>query len=210
MRITPRDIQLLYWINAVGYVNVSQIATRMGASEKAAYRRCKLLVDHGYLKHNPYIFHQKGIYRITKQAALLCGTPLPVVKMVCLGSYDHHIQVTDFSLALAKKHDCDYIPNRLNRHLNDCTGVGISGHHVDSVLHLDDKTIAIDFEFNLHSKKARASVMASLMRQFDYDEIWYICGNTTIQKQAQAYQKSMPFLKVILLDELMKRDNTTT
>ena len=200
IRITPRDQELLTWINAAGFVSNDHISMWLGVATQTAYRRTRLLVQHQYLRHEKVLANEKGVYTATLNAKYLCGFNVPLLKKFPLGSFKHDLLVTSVCLSLAKQHHCSYTTERELRHEKGQEGVGIRGHTADGILHLtNDKDYAIEVELNAKGLARREKIMKHYQRSFAFEEVWYFCGSTRIAKHMVSYKSKLPFLKVFLL-----------
>lgn len=195
MRLTPRDLQLLAWMNSVGYVSIDHISTWMGVAKSTAYLRMKKMLDQEYVTHDRIFCGLPGVYRVSQLGVQACGSDLPSVRKVAIGSYHHDLAVTTLSLELSKIYQSDYVPERQIRHQEGVTGFGKTGHTPDSVLMLGEKKIAIELELNKKGKKRRDAIVGHYMKSFSYDEVWYFCGHKEIKKHMDDYQSQAPFLK---------------
>lgn len=203
IRVTQRDINLLNWINAVGFVSIEQICLRLNVSPKTAYSRIKKLTDNGYLTHERIFWGLPGVYRTTKLGVQLCGSILPPLRKITLGSYHHDIAATKLSLLLANTHNCEYIPERMLRHQNGLNGIGVAGHTPDSVLLKDGKKIALELELNKKGARRRSKIMSHYMKDFSFDEVWYFCSTLEIKNQIQESASQLSFLKTFLVDDYL-------
>jgi len=135
----------------------------------------------------------------------LCGSSLPPLRKIMLGSYHHDIATTKLSLILAKTHDSKYIPERMLRHLNGLEGIGVVGHTPDSVLLKDGKKIAVEIELNKKGTLRRSKIMKHYMKNFDFDEVWYFCSNKEIKSLVEQSASKLSFLKTFLLSDYLNK-----
>ena len=142
-----RDREILNWVNAVGFANIEQIMRRFKLKQAPAYRRVKKILEAKYLNHR-YVFHgEKGVYTVTAKGRLLCGSELPHLKKIQIGSYYHDLKMISLSLDLIEKYGCEFLSDRQLRHQYGTGIVGRRGHIPDGVLVFDDeKQIAIELE----------------------------------------------------------------
>ncbi len=203
LRLTVRDLRLLAWINAVGFVCIDHIAAWMKVAKSTAYVRMKKLVDQEYLIHERIFCGIPGVYRVTRHGVQVSGSELPPLRKVAVGSYHHDISVTELSLKLSKKYQTHYIPERELRHLDGLDSIGKTGHTPDSVLVLDDKKIAIELELNKKGRKRRDKIIAHYMKTFAYDEVWYFCSTNEVKNQINKYVEKAPFLKTFHVSEAL-------
>lgn len=203
IRLTDRDLRLLAWINAVGFVCIDHIATWMKVAKSTAYVRMKKMVDQEYLTHERIFCGIPGVYRVTRRGVQVSGSELPPLRKVVVGSYHHDISVTELSLKLSKKYQARYIPERELRHLDGLEAFGKAGHTPDSVLVLGDKKIAIELELNKKGRKRRDKIMSHYMKAFAYDEVWYFCSTSEVKNQINKYIEQAPFLKTFHVSEAL-------
>ena len=203
LRLTPRDLSLLYWINSVGFVSIDQIAQKLKISQPTAYIRSKKLVVHHYLLHERIFHAVAGIYRVSPEGVQVSGSPLPALRKVSLASYHHDLLVTTLSLRLLDRFGSSYIPERELRHGNGLDRFGKTGHTPDSVLVLDAKRIAIEVELSKKSQRRRDEIFNFYLKNFDYQEVWYFCGDREIENQLKSFLEKAPFIKTYPLQAFL-------
>lgn len=195
LRLTPRDLDLLYWINSVGFVSIDHIAQKLKISQPTAYIRTKKLVTHRYLLHERIFHAAAGIYRVTLEGSQVSGSPLPALRKVSLASYHHDLLVTTLSLRLLDRFGGCYVPERELRHGDGLDRFGKSGHTPDSVLLFATKKIAIEVELSKKAKRRRGEIFNYYLKNFDYQEVWYFCGNKEIETQLKPFLEKASFIK---------------
>lgn len=208
IRLTPRDLNLLRWINSVGFVTINQIAQRLKISHPTAYVRAKKLVFHEYLLHERIFHGAAGIYRVTHEGVQVCGSPMPSLRKVSLGSYHHDLLVTSLSLRLLDKFGGCYVPERELRHGDGLDCFGRKGHTPDSVFLLNDKKIAVEVELSKKSKRRRNEIFNYYLKNFNYQEVWYFCGNKEIEGQLKPFLEKANFVKAYQLQEFLNAKET--
>ncbi len=156
---------------------------------------------HRYLLHERIFHGVAGIYRVTHEGAQVSGSPLPALRKVSLASYHHDLLVTTLSLRLLDRFDGYYIPERELRHGDGLDRFGKTGHTPDSVLLLEAKKIAIEVELSKKSKRRRDEIFNYYLKNFDYREVWYFCGNREIENQLKPFLEKTPFIKTHQIQE---------
>lgn len=208
IRLTPRDLNLLRWINSVGFVTINQIAQRLKISHPTAYVRAKKLVFHEYLLHERIFHGAAGIYRVTYEGVQVSGSPLPPLRKVSLGSYHHDLLVTSLSLSLLERFGGCYVPEREIRHGDGLDCFARKGHTPDSVFLLNGKKIAIEVELSKKAKRRRSEIFNYYLKNFDYQEVWYFCGDKEIEGQLKPFLEKANFVKTYQLQEFLNDKET--
>ncbi len=162
---------------------------------------------HRYLLHERIFHVVAGIYRVTHEGAQVSGSPLPALRKVSLASYHHDLLVTTLSLRLLDRFDGYYIPERELRHGDGLDRFGKTGHTPDSVLLLEAKKIAIEVELSKKSKRRRDEIFNYYLKNFDYREVWYFCGNREIENQLKPFLEKAPFIKTHQIQEFLSKES---
>jgi hypothetical protein len=198
IRLTQRDLQLIQWVNSIGFVTIHHIAQYLKIAKPTAYARIHKLTSHGYLIHE-HIFHgAAGIYRVTQTGVQVSGSELPPLRKVSLATYRHDLQVIDLSFKLLQRYGGEFIPERQLRHDKGIYGFGSATHMPDGALQLGDKQIAIECELTKKSKRRIEKIIGHYMKTFDYSEVWYFCGSEEAKRQIGAIANSVAFIEVFL------------
>lgn len=197
--ITRRDVDLLNWINGVGFVNIDQITTRYKISRETAYARLRKLVAHNYLLHERLLQNKPGHYRVTKEGAEFNPLGLKPVRYISLGKYQHTKLIVDLSLKLAEKYHAQFITERELRLDMECDGVGHRGHLSDGVLEFEDKSVAIEVELTTKGRRRLRKIMTAYLSNFSFDEVWYFCGSQEVMNLVESQSNGNKFVKTFLL-----------
>ena len=91
MRVTERDIDILRWINSVGFANIEHIVSRYEISKPTAYARLKKLTDEELLAHEYHLHSHPGHYRVTRDGTKLSDDHLLPLNKVKFATYKHEI-----------------------------------------------------------------------------------------------------------------------
>ena len=193
MKVQDRDLRLLRWINEVGFVESRHIAFFMAVSLRTAEIRVKKLIDAGFLARSRIFHGMAGACHLTRSGVQLCGSELPALRRINLGSYQHDLTVLDLSLELLKYRGGHYSYERVLRHEVGKHSIGDRGHLPDGVLSdANGKSIAIEVELSQKGRHRLESIFNhhSLSIPFDYDELWYFCGQAHVERLLQPIVKS--------------------
>ncbi len=204
LRLTARDLALLYWINSVGFVTIEQIALRLKIAKPTAYIRAKKLVTHGYLLHERIFHGMAGIYRVTRLGVQVSGSALPPLNRVSLASYHHDILVTTLSLHLINRWGGKIIPERELRHGDGLDVFGKKGHTPDGIFLLKDHKMAIEVELSKKGKRRRNQIFHYYLKNFEYQEVWYFCGSSDIQRQMLPFLEKASFIKTYSIGDFLQ------
>ncbi len=199
MRLTKRDLKLMRFINRFGFVEIGHICAYLDTSPVTAYARLRKLIHFGYLQHD-FVFHGcHGVYRVTRKGTTASGDTLPPLKRIAINQYHHDLKVVSLSLQLIKMHGGDFVTERQLRRDDGILPIGHKGHISDGVLLKDDKRIAIEVELNRKGKRRREKIFNQHVKNFDFDEIWYFCGDEAIYRQVEPYTEKGDLIKCLRL-----------
>jgi hypothetical protein len=193
------NIDILNWINNFGFVEATDIANTFNLKLESTYLRLRKLVSLNYLQSEKIIYGTNTIYYLTKSGKKISQNPLPILKKINLATYYHNLMLVKISPILTKQYNAQFVTERQLKHERK-----IKGHISDGLLLYDNKKIAIELELSTKNKKRRDSIMKFYLRNFEFDEIWYICKNLEIKKQLLPFTDKMFFLKIFELDDLLK------
>lgn len=207
LRLTTRDVNLLNWINSIGFVTIEHIAQKLNVAHSTAYIRIKKLVNHHYLVHERIFHAVPGIYRVSHEGVQVSGSLLPPLRKISLASYHHDLLVISLSLNLLNRFGGSYVPERTIRHGDGTECFGKTGHTPDGVLVLDTKKIALEVELSKKSKRRLNEIFNHYLKNFDYKEVWYFCGHQEIATQLHPFLEKAAFVKVYLLQSFLNKEN---
>ena len=202
-RLTPRDITLLIWINHFGFVTIKHIATWLGVALPTAYGRTQKLVAQGYLFHERLFHGVSGIYRVSQTGVALSDSALPPLRRVSLATYRHDLMVVELSMALVAKYGGRFIPERVLRHEAGIPYIGQHGHVSDGDFILDDKRIAIEVELSVKSNHRIDLILKHYRSNFNYQEVWYFCGNKYVMNKMRKKTADYSFIKCFDLSDFI-------
>lgn len=201
MKITKRDIEILNFINEMGYCKVIQIGKRFSLKTPRVYKIMKRLREEGLAIHKRIYFYEGGVLRLTRQGAAY--TSLPAFDHIAKGTYDHQLLVVDVYLVLREKYlTATWISERVLRQDKPQYGIGKMKHISDGFLIFNEKKIAIELELTMKKKERLERIIRSYGSQTIVDEVWYICGPGALQGVKAIAQKKS-FIKVLSLKELL-------
>lgn len=208
IRLKPRDIDLMRWMNDVGFVTLGHIMAYLGIAKTTAFTRCRKLVLHGYLQTHRVFHQQAGVYSVTRQGCQACDSTLPPLHDINLSTYYHDLQVTSLLLALKSHYQCAIEPERFIRHRFSQQGAGWKGHIPDGVLLLPEegriKRVAIELELSAKSKQRRTKIFDFYVKSFDYDAVWYFCPTPAALKSLSPYLSRASHFKGVVLTDWVK------
>jgi len=204
VRLMQRDLELMRWINDCGFVTTDQIRRRLSVGRSTAYDRVYKLVQRKMLLHESVFHHQPGVYRVTAEGVRVCGSPLPSLRRLAIGSFKHDLQVIDLNLSLCERWGGQFVTERQLRHKAGQKGVGNNGHLNDGLLILPDKRVAIEVELSAKGKSRLARIFEHHYQNTVVDETWYFCGDASIQRSINAFAEKVNFIRVHLLDAFIK------
>lgn len=203
VRLTKRDLDLLCWINRFGFVTARLVAQFLKVSLSVVYRRLAKLMRHHYLYHQSIYFGLAGVYRVTQLGVAVSKSPLSALRSIPQASYHHDLSVVELSMELCTRFNAQFISERQLRHRAGSKGVGQRGHFCDGVLVCGEKRIAIEVELTKKGKRRREQIMQHYLKSFEYEAVWYFCGNQEVENHLTPFLKTMPFLKRYRLSDFM-------
>lgn len=98
MKLTPRDIEILQFINEFGFCEMPQINQRFNLRRPRNYQVINKLVRHNLLQHEHIFYRRHGLFRLTQSGARF--TPLPPLHRVPLANYHHDLTLLNLYLKL--------------------------------------------------------------------------------------------------------------
>lgn len=200
VRITSRDIEILRWINRLGFLNIDQIATHFHISKPTAYARLRKLVKGQYLTHEYCLHSEPGVYRVTRLGADIADDPIPPLKELRLGSFKHDTVVASVMIRLATKYNCEVTTERELRRNTPFKKRERKTHFPDGLLNLPDKKVAIEVELTSKSSWRLKDIIFQHHCNFTYDEVWYFCGSKAVEKKVREHSGSTDVIQVFDLD----------
>jgi hypothetical protein len=186
------------WINGLGYVDIEHISKKLNIKSTTAYHRLRKLVLSEYIIYERIFYGRNGIYRVTSKGVKAAQDQVSAIRRVNLAKYEHDLIVVGISLELLKKYEnANFIPERRLKHSLRTMGISSKGQHIcDGVLAVNNKKIALEIELSSKGRIRRESIIKYYTKKFEYDEIWYICGNDLIKKQLFPLIQHRPFIKI--------------
>ena len=201
MRLTKRDINWLKAINGFGFVDIDYLISIANIHRSVIYRRLRKLISADYLCHEWLLHGKPGIYRATKLGTEISHDVLPPIKKIALATCEHHLKVANLSSVLLKKFGGEFITERHLRHQAGLSGVGQKTHMCDGALILPDKRIAIEVELTPKSKCRLEKIINHYRKDFQYQEVWYFCGNNEVRNKIETAASNTRFIKCLNLNE---------
>ncbi len=196
MIFTPRDAEILRWINGHGFATARQVADWLDVRHQTAHRRLKLLTDSGYLRSDR-VGHNLLALRLTKAGVTQCGDDLPSLKTIRFGSFHHDLQLIDLATELTRNTGGNFTTERRLRQERGMIGIGIHGHVPDGLLKLDGKPpIAIELELSTKGWHRLQSILSAYAADFDIGEVWYFAGNEALRRRLERAAEGCAIVRV--------------
>lgn len=203
IQITQRDMKLLRWINAVGYVQIKHIAHYLQVSLPTAYERMQKLIHSHFVVHHQLFHGEPGVYRVTHEGVKLSFSPMPPLRRVNLATYRHDLMVLTVSQSLLKQYGGVFLSERQLRHEAGILKFNANEHMSDGLLVYDDSRIAIEVELTKKSKQRLEKIIHYYLKRFDVKEVWYLCGDKAVRKQIDMMVQGKSFFRVMGLDAVL-------
>lgn len=205
MRLTNRDLQLMVWINQMGFATINQIQAWLGVAQSTAYGRLKKLTQHGFLMHENLLQAKPGFYRVSTMGAEISGSELPPLRHINMGTLVHDVKLVRLSQVLLKRFGGEYISERQLRHHEGKFGFGESSHIPDGELFFENKRVAIELELSKKGKRRLEKIFTQYVKSFNYHEVWYFCGSLAVQQSIEPFAKQHHFIQIFPLDEFLTK-----
>ena len=202
MKITKRDIEIIKFINEVGFCLTPHLCQRFSIKYWRLYKIMRRLIVAGLVVHKRTFHGQPGVYFLTKEGAGF--TDLPVVDKVSYAIYEHQVMLTSVILKLVKKYpDANWISERQLIHEKFYDGIGKRGHISDGIFQFPDgKQVAIEVELSSKGKHRIERILKFYAAQLAIKEVWYFCAKGVIPVITALADKK-PFVKVHSVDEFL-------
>ena len=196
MIFTPRDAEILRWINGHGFATGRQVADWLGIRYQSIHPRLRFLTEAGYLTANR-VGHNLLALRLTSAGVIRCGDDLSPLKTIRFGSFQHDLQLTDLATRLTRETGGHWATERRLRQQRALKGVGIHGHVSDGLLKLDgQQPIAIELELSTKGWHRLQSILQAYAADFDIGEVWYFAGNETLRRRLERAADGYAFVRV--------------
>ena len=147
-----------------------------------------------------------GIYRVTRQGVNASGSPYPPLRNIILSKYHHDLSIVDVSLVLSQQSEGYFQTERELRLAHWGNKIGGTGHLSDGQFVTKERSIAIEVELHKKGQRRRDGIMKHYLKNFEINEVWYLCGTAAIQKLMEEYRLNMPYLKVMLLESFLSQE----
>jgi len=202
MRMTKRDMEVLKFINDVGYCTAVQLARRFGLNMRWMYKLMKRLVNGGLVGHTRIYFKNPGVYFLTLQGSRF--TSLSMIDGISKGVYDHQLMLVDLVIKLREVYpDSTMVCERHLKQQKFQYGIGKLGHIADGVLIFpDDKKVAIELELSMKGKQRLEKIFRAYGAQLNISEVWYFCVDE-VRRGVSALSERKSFIKVFSLKEFL-------
>ncbi|MDH3665085.1 MAG: hypothetical protein OEU92_34570 [Alphaproteobacteria bacterium] len=201
MIFSPRDAQILRWINGHGFATGRQVADWLGVRYQSIHPRLKFLTDAGYLR-SQRVGHNLLALRLTKAGVTRCGDDLPPLRAIRFGSFFHDLQLIDLATKLTKQTGGQFTTERRLRQERGFKGVGLPTHIPDGLLKLDGKPpIAIELELSTKGWQRLQNILQAYAADFSLGEVWYFAGNDALRRRLESAAEGYAFVRVFSFAE---------
>ena len=178
MQITPRDRDMLQWINGHGFVTVAQAAQWMGVHYQTAQRRIGKLCQALHLKRQRFEFGQPRVHWLSETGWIASNDQLTPLRNVNRITYLHDLTLVDVAQCLVDETGGTFVPERRLKESLLSRGRRVAGHLPDGILYLDqEKPIAVELEMSTKNPKKLRNIISSYSTNSNISEIWYYVTN---------------------------------
>lgn len=203
LRLTSRDLDLFRWINAMGFVTLDHVAQYWNVHSTTAHKRLKKHLEHEFLNQER-LTYDHAIYYLTRRGVDISDSVLPPLRQISLSSYRHDLFVVSLSLQLMKHYGGQFISERELRQRQGMQVFGGHTHISDGDFLYQEKRFAIEVELNKKSEHRREKIFHHYQKQFEYDAVWYFCGNQEVKNQLIPYAEKVDWLKLYDLNAFLQ------
>ena len=204
VQLTERDINLLHWINGLGFIDIEHAKTKLNIDKSTAYKRLKKLVDNNYLIYEKIFFNSPGVYRLSKKGFQSSNDDLSPLARINIAKYNHDITVAKVALFLTNKYsEKSFISERRIRRFRSQNNFNEKGHICAGCITIGNQKIALEIELSGKSRHRREAIIKYYTRAFEYDQIWYIYATDAIKKQILPLISRRKFIKLVPLESLI-------
>lgn len=197
MKLTARDIALLWWINSFGFVTVLQIAKWMNVDFSTAARRVRLLIKARLLRRIKSEILSASPIILTADGVLAAGDSLPPLKGVRAGEFRHDSLLVDVARGLTKKFPgSSFEPVRRLRH---STGATEAKHLPDGHLHHNGDRFIVELELTVKSPRRLSAIMAEHTADLGAKEVWYVTNSAMVARAVSRASAGLDHVKVVRL-----------
>jgi hypothetical protein len=179
--ITPRDRQLLLWINSQGFVTVGLIAQLWGVDLATAARRVRYLIKIGAIRRIDLKSSAVRPLVVTPKGCEISGDTLAPVKNVSRAKLNHEVMLSKILMTLEARYGGRFELTRrvAERYSNDPDRS--SNHLPDAIWHKNDRTtVAIELELTAKSKRRLAQIFAQYAADLSIDQVWYLTDDLSL------------------------------
>lgn len=196
MIFTPRDAEILRWINGHGFATGRQVADWLDIRYQSIHPRLKFMAETNYLT-TKRVGHNLLALRLTKSGVTQCGDDLPPLKTIRFGSFFHDLQLIDLVTRLSQETGGQFTTERRLRQERGLKGVGLPTHIPDGLLKLDGKPpIAIELELSAKGWRRLQGILQNYAADFDIGEVWYFAGNDALRRRLERAAEGYAFVRV--------------
>lgn len=200
--LMDRDKKILQFINQFGFCEMPHLNQRFNFKHPRNYQIMNKLKKAGLIIHEQNRLSQYGTYRLTKAGAL--HTPLPPIKRVPFGIYDHEILLIQLYFKLMALYpNATWISERHLAYQKHQDGIGKRAHVPDGLLVFHEgKTVAIELERSLKGNKRVEKILRDYRKDVSIEEIWYFCSAEVLPTLTKL-SEDRHYLKVYPLERFL-------
>lgn len=173
MSVTERDLELVRSISRFGFLTVDQVVRLWGGTDfSTVAARVRKLIESGLLWRVDLKHSTARPLIPTRLGRELAGDPLPAVKSIRLGTFEHDRMLFDLALSLEARFSSRFESEREYRYRRPERAADF--HVPDGVLHRGDERIGIELELTQKARHRLVQIVNSHAANLDFDEVWYV------------------------------------
>jgi hypothetical protein len=202
MKLTQRDMEIMWFINEFGFCEITQIEKMFELKKPRSYQIMQRLVNEKLVIHKKIFHGRNGIYYLSKQGAT--HTDLPAITNIPVAVYDHQLAIIELFFKLRQEYpETEWISERKMKHDKFSKSIGKIGHIADGMLLFHDNNIqiAIEVELTMKGKSRLERIFKAYVGQFDIKEVWYFCSQEVLPRM-QKIAKEKSYIKIYSLDQI--------
>lgn len=198
MQLTPRDIQLLLWLNSFGWASILHISRWMAVDYSTAARRIRALERAGLVRrfHVPVL--TASPIAVTATGVAAAGDQLPPLRGFRLAEHRHDGMLIDVAFGLLKKFPGSrFEPARTIEHATN----GAMPHVPDGYLHHRGDRFIIELELTVKSRSRLDAIIAGHVADLGAKEVWYVTDSDLVANAIRRAKKDHDFVKIIKMSK---------
>lgn len=197
MRNTKRVVELLIWINGVGWVVVAQVAKRLSVSFTTAARLVRRLIKANLLRRVTFPGITISPLVVTPLGCKISGDALAPPSGIRVGELRHDAKLVDVARELEARFGGVFEPAR---RLRQAMASDDKRHLADGVLHLPDGSdVIIELELSEKARRRLARIIAEHAANLSAAQVWYVTDSAAVARAVRRASEPYDHVRVMRL-----------